>query len=65
MIDIHCHTCGGFISDPRRVSHRLPADAAVLAAPRTGICTCGESVIFGPPAGNASSPGVAAVSRQR
>ena len=56
MIDIHCHACGGFISDPDRISFRLPADPAAIAAPRSGICTCAESVVFGPPTGYASIP---------
>src|SRR2546425_1518181 len=25
MVDIHCHSCGGFITDPRRITHRLPS----------------------------------------
>lgn len=57
MINIHCHTCGGFVSDPRRVTHRLPLDGTVIAVPRTDLCSCTESVIFGPPAGRASSQG--------
>lgn len=63
MINIHCHTCGGFISDPRRVSHRLLSDAVVVATPRSGICACSEAVIFGPPSGHASSPGMEGVGR--
>ena len=54
MVSIHCHVCGGFISDPVLVSHRLPT-GAVIAVPRTGFCTCREPVVFGPPAGRASS----------
>jgi hypothetical protein len=53
MIDIHCHACGGFISDPARISHRLPDDGSPLATPRSGICTCRESVIYGAPSGYA------------
>lgn len=57
MTEIHCHACGGFISDPYRVSYRLPAGGTVaIAIPQSGICTCAESVVFGPPAGYASIP---------
>ena len=54
-ISIHCHLCGGFISDPLRVSHRLPPDAGVIAVPRSGFCSCREPVVFDPsPAGRVS-----------
>ena len=56
MIDIHCHACGGFISDPGRISHRLSGDTTAIAVPRSGICTCRESVVYGPPSGFASVP---------
>lgn len=56
MIDIHCHACGGFITVPERISYRLPADPVAVAVPRSGICTCGVSVVFGPPSGYASIP---------
>jgi hypothetical protein len=56
MIDIHCHACGGFISDPGRIAHRLAGDTTALAVPRSGICGCRESVVYGPPPGYASVP---------
>lgn len=56
MVDIHCHACGGFISDPGRISHRLADDASAIAVPRSGICTCRESVVYGPPTGYVSVP---------
>lgn len=56
MIDIHCHACGGFISNPDRISYRAPGGTVAIAIPRSSICTCRESVIFGPPSGYASIP---------
>lgn len=63
MIDIHCHACGGFITDPERISFRLPADPVAIAIPRSGICTCTESVVFGPPSGYASIPAMKSAAR--
>ncbi|HEX4634472.1 MAG TPA: hypothetical protein VH163_11585 [Gemmatimonadales bacterium] len=60
MNDIHCHACGGFITDPERISHRLADVAFPPAAPKSATCQCRESVIFGPPVGYASVPGMKA-----
>jgi len=56
MSEIHCHACGGFIIDPAGVSYRLPSAAAVTAAPRSGLCICHQSVVYGPPPGYLSLP---------
>ncbi|HZH40230.1 MAG TPA: hypothetical protein VFD85_04435 [Gemmatimonadales bacterium] len=56
MLDIHCHACGGFISDPARTAHRPAGDPAAIATPQSCLCTCKESVVYGPPAGYASIP---------
>ena len=58
MVDIHCHSCGGFISDLGPVSYRLPSSPAQLAAPHSGLCTCTPPVVYGPPRGYLSSPGI-------
>jgi hypothetical protein len=60
MIDIHCHVCGGFITDPERISHRSADGASPPAVPKSATCQCTESVIFGPPVGYASVPGMKA-----
>jgi hypothetical protein len=58
MIDIHCYNCGGFISEPARVSHRLPSSVthkAFGAVPTSALCTCNPPVVYGPPTGRSSS----------
>ena len=57
MLDIYCDTCGGFMSDPSRISYRsLPATAAI-PAPHSALCACVVPIIYGPPPGRASSAG--------
>ena len=63
MIEIHCYNCGGFISEPKQISHRVATNAAhgVFAAlPHSALCTCTLPVVYGPPAGYASSPSIRA-----
>jgi hypothetical protein len=57
-MEIHCHTCGGFISEPSTISFQLPQTPARVAEPRTGLCTCGAPTVYGPPPGHSSSPGM-------
>ncbi len=58
MSEIHCHTCGGFISDPGRVAYRKPSDATPTAVPHSGLCACHPAIVYGPPAGYVTSPGL-------
>ena len=58
MTEIHCHTCGGFITDPTTVSYQLPDSRVALAPPHTGLCSCAPAIVYGPPAGFLSSPEV-------
>ncbi len=58
MSEIHCHACGGFIIEPAGVSYRLPSAATVTAAARSGLCTCHQSIVYGPPPGYVALPGV-------
>lgn len=58
MTEIHCHTCGGRITDPTIVSYRRADGAIVAAVPRTGLCSCARAIVYGPPAGYLSSPGL-------
>ncbi len=58
MLDIYCHGCGGFICDPRHIEYRLPPGVAELAVPRSSFCSCTPAVIYGPPPGYLSSPGM-------
>jgi hypothetical protein len=51
MSQIHCDSCGGFITDPAVVSYRLPDDGAVTASPHTALCACTPAIIYGPPPG--------------
>jgi hypothetical protein len=65
MVDTHCHSCGGFIADPSRVSHRLPSPAAPMALPTNARCTCTPPILYGPPPGYLSSPGMPRVDHRR
>lgn len=51
MTEIHCHDCGGFISDPVAVSYRLPVDGRIVASPSSTLCGCTPAVVYGPPPG--------------
>lgn len=59
MAEIHCYNCGGFISDPTLISHRLPPSImhkTFGAIPTSALCTCRSPVVYGPPSGRSSSP---------
>jgi len=59
MTEIHCSTCGGFISEPARISFRLPPavlDEAFGAVPISALCNCDPPIVYGPPAGRSSTP---------
>lgn len=59
MVEIHCYNCGGFISDPKLISHRLPPNVmhkTFGAVPTSALCTCKPPVVYGPPSGRSSSP---------
>ena len=57
--EIHCHHCGGFMSgDPQTISYRLRLTAQRPAAPHAGLCACRQPVVYGPPPGYLSSPGM-------
>ena len=58
MVDIHCHSCGGFINDPGPISYRSPLSPAHVAIPHSGMCTCTPPIVYGPPPGYLSSPGM-------
>jgi hypothetical protein len=61
MIEIHCHNCGGFITDPGTVSYQAPS-AAAAAAPHSALCACIPSVVYGPPPAYLAWPGLASFS---
>jgi hypothetical protein len=65
MMDIHCQACGGFIGDPSYISYRLPTPVSPAAVPRSGLCTCGAPIIYGPPPGHVSSPGIPTLAAPR
>jgi hypothetical protein len=58
MLDIYCHSCGGFICDPRHIEYRLPPSPAEGARPRSSFCSCTPPIVYGPPPGYLSSPGM-------
>ena len=62
MSEIHCHNCGGFITDPSGVSYQVPSSAAA-AAPHSALCTCIPSVVYGTPPGYVSWPGLTHLSK--
>lgn len=62
MQEIHCHNCGGFITDPASVSYQAPSSAAA-AAPHSALCPCIPSVVYGPPPGYLAWPGLSNLTR--
>ncbi len=63
MAELHCAFCGGFISQLRYVSYQ-PAPAAAVAVAVTGeLCSCVPPIVYGPPPGYLSSPGMPIPSR--
>jgi hypothetical protein len=56
MTEIHCHTCGGTVTDPTTVSYRLPDTTMAVAAPHPGLCSCALAIVYGPPTGYLSWP---------
>ena len=61
MHEIHCHTCGGLINEPATISYRPPIATTMPAAPYGGLCTCKPAIVYGPPPGHRSSPGMPSV----
>jgi hypothetical protein len=50
------------ITDPSSVSYQIPSSAAA-AAPHSALCTCIPSVVYGPPPGYLSWPGLTNLAR--
>jgi hypothetical protein len=65
MSEIHCHGCGRLITDLANVSYRLASDTAPPAVPRSGLCVCQPPIVYGPPAGYMSWPGLASDARSK
>ena len=65
MREIHCHGCGGLVTDPASVSYRLASDTAARTAPHSGPCSCAPPIVYGPPPGYLSWPGLASVARSK
>jgi hypothetical protein len=61
MSEIHCHTCGGFISDPAMISYRTPGGTVMPAVPYSGLCACTPAIVYGPPPGFLSKPDMASI----
>jgi hypothetical protein len=56
MTQIHCHVCGGFITNPAGTSYRESSAATPVATPHASLCVCTQAVVYGPPPGYTSSP---------
>ena len=54
MIEINCHTCGGFVVGQRYVSYRPPELLVARVEPSGAACPCEVPVIYGPPPGHRS-----------
>jgi len=61
MNDIHCHNCGGFITDPSTVSYQAPS-AVAPAKPHSGLCVCIPSIVYGLSPAYVAWPGLANLS---
>ena len=64
MREIHCHVCGGSVSDPATVSYRLASAAIIPAQPRDASCNCTAAIVYGPPAGYMSWPGLPSTAKE-
>lgn len=61
MTTVHCHFCGGVISDAAAIEYRPPRASAQVALPHDGVCDCTPPVVYedppvlgGPPADRSS-----------
>jgi hypothetical protein len=61
MSEIHCHTCGGLITDPGAVSYQPPTGAQP-AHPHSALCACIPSVVHGVSPAYLPWPGLATLS---
>ena len=61
MSEIHCHNCGGCITDPGTVSYQA-ASTVTPAGPHSGLCACIPAVVYGTPPGYLTWPGLASLS---
>lgn len=43
---LHCHLCGGVISDPSRIEYRPPRASAMFALPHGGPCECTRPIVY-------------------
>ena len=58
MVELHCHSCGGFINGLRYIAYRAPTVDATPAAANSGLCDCDPPIQYGPPPGFLTSPGM-------
>lgn len=58
MIELHCAQCGGFVTELRNVAYRPAPDGADAAPLTRELCACAQPIVFGPPPGFMSSPGI-------
>lgn len=64
MLDIYCHSCGGFICDPRHIEYQIPPNVAELSAPRSSFCSCSSPILYGPPPRTVPAPSLGLLSRE-
>ena len=43
---IHCHFCGGIVTDPATIQFRPPRASAQFALPQCSPCTCDPPVVY-------------------
>jgi hypothetical protein len=49
MTTIHCHLCGGVVSDWARIAYRPPRASAQIAMPHGGLCECARPAVHEDP----------------
>jgi len=43
---IHCHFCGGIVSDRATIQYRPPRASAQFALPQDSPCTCTPPIVY-------------------
>ncbi len=49
MTELHCHYCGGSISEPASISYLPPRASAQFAMPHRGPCKCTPPIVYEDP----------------
>ena len=46
MHTIHCHFCGGVVTDTATIQYRPPRASAQFALPQSTPCTCTPPIVY-------------------